>query len=109
MDHSGALVKLMERIPNTPIYCTANCVKSLRGQYHKDWNFNVVKTGDKLDLGNGKELVFVEMAMLHWPDSMACYMTQDNILLVTMLSVNTMQQKCCSTTSWTSVTYLTSP
>jgi anaerobic nitric oxide reductase flavorubredoxin len=80
VDHSGALVKLMERIPNTSIYCTANCVKSLRGQYHKDWNFNVVKTGDKLDLGNGKELVFVEMAMLHWPDSMACYMTQDNIL-----------------------------
>lgn len=80
VDHSGALVKLMEKIPNTPIYCTANCVKSLKGQYHKDWNFNVVKTGDKLDIGNGKELIFVEMTMLHWPDSMACYMTKDNIL-----------------------------
>ena len=70
----------MERIPDTPIYCSANAVKSLKGQYHGDWNFNVVKTGDKLDIGNGKELVFVEMAMLHWPDSMATYMTKDNIL-----------------------------
>ena len=80
IDHSGSLPELMERIPNTPIYCTANGVKSLKGHYHKDWNFQVVKTGDTLDLGNGKQLIFVEMRMLHWPDSMACYLTGDNIL-----------------------------
>ena len=80
VDHRGALVELMKRIPEKPIYCTANAVKSLKGQYHQDWNLNVVKTGDKLDIGNGKELVFVEMSMLHWPDSMATYMTGDNIL-----------------------------
>ncbi len=79
-DHSGALAKLMEHIPDTPIYCTANAVKSLKGQYHSDWNFKVVKTGDKLDIGNGKQLIFVEMRMLHWPDSMATYLTGDNIL-----------------------------
>jgi anaerobic nitric oxide reductase flavorubredoxin len=80
IDHSGALPELMRLIPDTPIYCTANAVKSLKGMYHEDWNFNVVKTGDKLDIGNGKELVFVEMPMLHWPDSMAAYLTGDNIL-----------------------------
>jgi len=80
IDHSGSLPELMERIPNTPIYCTANGVKSLKGHYHKDWNFKVVKTGDTLDIGNGKQLIFVEMRMLHWPDSMACYLTGDNIL-----------------------------
>lgn len=80
VDHSGALPELMKHIPDTPIYCTANAVKSLKGQYHQDWNFQVVKTGDKLDIGNGKELIFVEMQMLHWPDSMAVYMTGDNIL-----------------------------
>lgn len=80
VDHSGALPALMKRIPETPIYCTANAVKSLKGQYHEDWNFKVVKTGDSIDIGNGKSLVFVEMAMLHWPDSMATYLTQDNIL-----------------------------
>ena len=80
IDHSGALPELMEKIPETPIYCTANGVKSIKGHYHKDWNFQVVKTGDSLDIGNGKKLIFVEMRMLHWPDSMACYLTEDNIL-----------------------------
>ncbi|MDD2234977.1 MAG: anaerobic nitric oxide reductase flavorubredoxin [Desulfitobacteriaceae bacterium] len=80
VDHSGALPTLMKYIPDTPIYCTANAVQSLKGQYHQDWNFQIVKTGDKLEIGNGKELIFVEMPMLHWPDSMATYLTKDNIL-----------------------------
>jgi len=79
-DHSGALPELMEKTPDKPIYCTANGVKTIKGHYHKDWNFQVVKTGDTLDLGNGKQLIFVEMRMLHWPDSMASYLTKDNIL-----------------------------
>ena len=78
-DHSGALPELMSIIPDTPIYCTNNGVKSLKGHYHIDWNFNVVKTGDKLSLGQ-KELIFIEAPMLHWPDSMFCYLTEDNIL-----------------------------
>ena len=80
VDHSGSLPAIMKLIPDKPIYCTANAVKSLKGQYHQDWDFHVVKTGDKLDVGNGKELIFVEMSMLHWPDSMAAYLTKDNIL-----------------------------
>jgi anaerobic nitric oxide reductase flavorubredoxin len=79
IDHSGALPELMGHIPDVPVYCTKNGVKSLKGHYHQDWNFNVVKTGDRLSLGD-KELVFVEAPMLHWPDTMFCYLTQDNIL-----------------------------
>ena len=79
IDHAGALPELMRHIPDTPIYCTKNGVKSLKGQYHRDWNFQVVKTGDKLSLGD-KELIFVEAPMLHWPDSMFCYLTGDSIL-----------------------------
>jgi len=78
-DHSGALPELMRLIPDTPIYCTKNGVKSLKGHYHHDWDFQVVKTGDKLSLGK-KELVFVEAPMLHWPDSMFCYLTGDSVL-----------------------------
>lgn len=79
LDHSGSLPELMEKIPDTPIYCTANGLKSFKGHFHKDWNFKTIKTGDKLDLGN-KELIFIEAPMLHWPDSMFCYLTSDNIL-----------------------------
>lgn len=79
VDHSGALVELMREIPDTPIYCTKNAVRSLKGQYHQDWNFVEVKTGDKLSLGK-RDLIFIEARMLHWPDSMFTYMTGDNIL-----------------------------
>ena len=78
IDHSGALPELMRLIPETPIYCTANGVKSLKGQYHQEWNFQVVKNGDRLNLGK-KELIFIEAPMLHWPDSIFCYMTVDNV------------------------------
>ena len=81
VDHSGALADLLKERPDLPVYCTASAVKSLEGQYGKHgWNFNVVKTGDTLEIGNGKKLVFVEMKMLHWPDSMATYLTGDNVL-----------------------------
>ena len=56
----------MKEIPDTPIYCTANAVKSIKGQYHEDWNFVTVKTGDKLEIGENT-LTFIEAPMLHWP------------------------------------------
>lgn len=79
IDHSGSLPELMSHIPDTPIYCTANGVKSLKGHFHQDWNFQVVKTGDSLSLGK-KKLVFIEAPMLHWPDTMMEYLTEDAIL-----------------------------
>jgi len=78
-DHSGALPELMSYIPDTPVYCTKIGIRSLKGHYHKEWNFKVVKTGDRLSLGQ-KELIFIEAPMLHWPDNMFCYLTEDNIL-----------------------------
>ena len=79
VDHSGALTELMEQIPNVPIYCTQNAVKSLTGQYHKDWNFVPVKTGDTLNIGK-HTLTFIEAPMLHWPDTMFTYMDGEGIL-----------------------------
>jgi flavorubredoxin len=78
-DHSGALAELMKRIPGKPVYCSRNGAKMLKAQMHQDWNFQIVKTGDTLDLGK-KQLVFIEAPMLHWPDSMFCYLTGDGIL-----------------------------
>lgn len=80
VDHSGALADLLRYIPDVPVYCTPNGVKSLKGHYHKSWNFKPVRTGDTLDIGNGKKLMFIEAPMLHWPDTMFTYLTGDNIL-----------------------------
>ncbi|WP_067514961.1 anaerobic nitric oxide reductase flavorubredoxin [Endozoicomonas ascidiicola] len=80
-DHSGAMTALMAKIPNTPIYCTKNAIDSIVGHHHHpEWNFHTIKTGDSLDIGNGKQLIFIEAPMLHWPDSMMTYLTGDAIL-----------------------------
>lgn len=79
IDHSGSLPELMREIPGTPIYCSNNAVKSLRGHYHQDWDFRPVKTGEKLSLG-ARELTFIEAPMLHWPDSMMAYLSGDSVL-----------------------------
>lgn len=79
-DHAGSLAYLMERIPETPIYCTKNGAMMIKKHFHKDWNFQVVKTGDSVELGEYK-LVFVEVPMLHWPDSMVTYVSGANVLL----------------------------
>ncbi len=80
-DHCYTLGHIMKLRPDLPIYCTANAVKSIKGYFHNEnWNFNVVKTGDKLDLGNGSELTFIEVPMLHWPDQMMAYYEKDEIL-----------------------------
>ena len=100
IDHSGALPELMSRIPDMPIYCTANGVKSLKGHYHKDWNFKPVKTGDRLSLG-AKELVFVEAPMLHWPDSMCATSPGTTSCSATTPSASTTPRAACSTTRWT--------
>ena len=80
-DHAGALAVLLDKIPGTPIYCTENAIDSITGHHHHpEWNFHTVKTGDSLDLGNGKKLIFIETPMLHWPDSMMTYITGDAVL-----------------------------
>ena len=79
IDHSGALPLLMKEIPDTPIYCTANGAKILKGHFHQDWNFVEVKTGDTLNIGENT-FTFVEARMLHWPDSMMSYLSGEAIL-----------------------------
>lgn len=79
VDHSGSLIELMREIPNTPIYCTANGIKSMKGQYHQDWDFIPVKTGDTLNIGK-HTLKFIEAPMLHWPDTMFTYMEGADVL-----------------------------
>ncbi|MGI6038539.1 MAG: FprA family A-type flavoprotein, partial [Limnochordia bacterium] len=81
MDHSGALPKIKELCPQAPIICSPRAVEPLQKHFDTTgWEFQVVKTGDSLDLG-GKTLSFIEAPMLHWPDSMFTYVPEDALLL----------------------------
>lgn len=71
-DHGGSLGYIMEKIPDVPIYCTKNGAEIIKKHFHKNWNFNIVKTGDQINIGK-YDLIFVEMQMIHWPDSLLTY------------------------------------
>lgn len=74
-DHGGSLGLLLDKLPHkdVPIYCTKNGAEIIRKHFHRDdMNFKIVKTGDSVNIGE-YELVFVEMQMIHWPDSMLTY------------------------------------
>jgi flavorubredoxin len=73
-DHGGSLEYLLERMPsdNIPVYCTKNGAEIIKKHFHRDFNFQIVKTGDSVNIGE-YDLVFVDMQMLHWPDSLLTY------------------------------------
>ena len=79
MDHSGALSRLQKLAPNATIIATERGQKALTRHYQSDWPFRTVKTGDTLDLGK-RQLAFVEVPMVHWPESMVTYSPHDRIL-----------------------------
>lgn len=80
MDHSGSLQKILEVCPNAKVITSARGEKGLKRHYKKDWNFQVVKSGDTLNIGK-RTLHFVEIPMVHWPDSMVTYSPTDKLLL----------------------------
>ncbi|MDD4894848.1 MAG: MBL fold metallo-hydrolase, partial [Candidatus Omnitrophica bacterium] len=79
-DHSGALPALMKLCPKAKILGTAKCKEGLYRHYYGDWDFEVLKTGDKLKLGK-RSLSFIEAPMIHWPDSMFTYCPEEELLM----------------------------
>ncbi len=79
MDHSGSIDRLLTLCPNAQVVCSPKGFEGLKRHFKKDWHFKVVQTGDELCIGK-RTLKFVLMPMVHWPDSMATYCSQDKIL-----------------------------
>ena len=79
MDHSGSIPKLLEHAPNATIITSTRGEKGLKRHYKKDWDLQVVKSGETVSLGK-RNLHFVHIPMVHWPDSMVTYSPYDKIL-----------------------------
>ncbi len=79
-DHSGALPAITKLCPKAKVLGTQKCKEGLHKHYYGNWEFGVVKTGDRIELGK-KTLTFLEAPMLHWPDSMFTYCPQNELLM----------------------------
>ncbi|MCJ7547346.1 MAG: FprA family A-type flavoprotein [Deltaproteobacteria bacterium] len=80
MDHSGSLPLLKEALPKVEVLCSPRAEGELKLHYGGGIPLTAVKTGGILELG-GKTLTFVEVPMVHWPDSMVTYVKEDKVLL----------------------------
>ena len=78
-DHSGSISEILKLAPQAQLLGTARCREGLQKHYFGNWEFQVVKTGDEINLGE-KRLKFLEAPMLHWPETMFTYLMQDKIL-----------------------------
>ncbi|NHJ24838.1 MAG: FprA family A-type flavoprotein [Candidatus Lokiarchaeota archaeon] len=79
-DHTGFTYMLNNLAPNAQFVTTSKGVELLEEFYGiKDSSISV-KTGDSLDLGNGKKFSFTEIPHVHWPETMVSYEEKSKIL-----------------------------
>jgi len=79
-DHSSALPTVLEACPQAELLCTAKCKDTLSRYYDTTaWRFRIIADSEELNLGS-KTLQFIETPMVHWPESTATYLKEDQLL-----------------------------
>lgn len=72
-DHTSWLKSFFSLSPDLEVLITAKGFELAQSLYGADIPFRVVKSGDSVDLGNGKKLIFQEIPNVHWPDTMVTF------------------------------------
>ena len=72
-DHTGWLSEMKTQNPELKIYCSKKSVPLIKAFYKIEENVFPVGSGDSLDLGNGKTLVFEDAPNVHWPETMVSF------------------------------------
>ncbi|MBD1875873.1 flavin reductase [Nodosilinea sp. FACHB-131] len=79
-DHSGLIADLLTLAPQITVVASKVAIQFLQSQIHRPFAAQMVKSGDRLDLGNGHELAFISAPNLHWPDTMLTYDSGTQVL-----------------------------
>lgn len=79
MDHTGSLPRVIATVKPERIFASAAGVKALGAHFHLGDAVTSVKNGETLSLGN-LTLTFIETRMLHWPDSMFSFLSEEGVL-----------------------------
>ena len=79
-DHSGLVKDILALAPQVTVVGAKVAIKFLADMVHQPFQHQIVKNGDRLDLGNGHQLEFVAAPNLHWPDTIFTYDYKTQIL-----------------------------
>ncbi|MDR2066345.1 MAG: FprA family A-type flavoprotein [Endomicrobium sp.] len=78
-DHSGAFAQILKICPNAKVYGTEKARQGLLKYYGVCGDWVTVKSGQSLNIGK-RTLDFIDVPMIHWPDSMFTYSAYDKTL-----------------------------
>lgn len=78
-DHSGSIGAFLEKYPHATIVASRAALQFLEQFGYQPAHTLMVKHGDSLDLG-GLTLHFVSAPMVHWPDVLMTYLTEEKTL-----------------------------
>ena len=79
-DHSGAITKALGEMEGAELIASDMGVKGLRRYYGEDLKCTSIREKPTINLGK-RTLQFVPVPMVHWPDSMVTYVSEEKILL----------------------------
>lgn len=79
-DHSGLVRDILALAPQATVVGSKVAIQFLEGFVHQSFKQQIIKNGDRVDLGNGHELEFVIAPNLHWPDTSFSYDHKTQIL-----------------------------
>ncbi|AKG22529.1 diflavin flavoprotein [Calothrix sp. 336/3] len=79
-DHSGLVKDMLQLAPDVTVVGSKVAIQFLENLVHQPFKRQIVKNGDKLDLGQGHELEFVIAPNLHWPDTIFTFDHKTQIL-----------------------------
>ena len=81
MDHSGSLPDIFKIATNAKLITSPNGEKGLSGHFDtSNWKIQTIKSGESINIGT-RNINFIHTPMLHWPDSMVCYIPEEKLLL----------------------------
>ncbi len=79
-DHTGWLADMKKQNPELKIYCSKKSVPLIKAFYKIEDNVFPVGSGDSLDIGGGKTLIFEDAPNVHWPETMVTYEKSTGVL-----------------------------
>lgn len=79
-DHSGLVKDVLQLAPEITVVGSKVAIQFLENMVHQPFKSLLVKSGERLDLGNGYQLEFISAPNLHWPDTILTYEHKTGIL-----------------------------
>jgi len=79
-DHSGLVEDVLQLAPRATVLASKVALQFLEGLVHEPFSKRIVKSGDRIKIGQDHEMEFVSAPNLHWPDTIFSFDRQTQIL-----------------------------